>query len=135
MAESDASALGVLTALLSLAVVVGVLGIMNTLILAVIERIREFGFLRAVGAPRQQVRAVVRWDAALIAMLGAALGTGVGVALAWIGTEAFTEFGIPFTVPSSCWRPPPAPPSCSESSRPSSRRAGRPEAICSRRCK
>lgn len=99
MAEGNSSALGILTALLSLAVLVGVLGVLNTLSLAVIERIREFGLLRAVGATQKQVRAVVRWEAALIAALGAVLGTGLGVGLAWIATEAFTEFTMPFTVP------------------------------------
>ena len=47
--------LGLVTALLLLAVVVAVLGIMNTLALSVVERTRELGLLRAVGATRHQV--------------------------------------------------------------------------------
>lgn len=99
MAETNSSTLGILTALLAVAVFVGVLGVLNTLSLAVVERIREFGLLRAVGATSRQVRSVVRWEAALIAMLGAVLGTGIGVGLAWIATEAFTEFTVPFSLP------------------------------------
>jgi putative ABC transport system permease protein len=78
--------LGLVTALLLLAVIVAVLGIVNTLVLSVVERTRELGLLRAVGASRRQVRAVVRCESVLMALLGAVagvlLGTGAGVALA-----------------------------------------------------
>lgn len=99
MTDANASTLGILAALLSLAVLVGVLGIVNTLSLAIIERIREFGLLRAVGATQRQIRAVVRWEATLIATLGALLGTTFGIGLAWITTSAFSQFPMPFTIP------------------------------------
>lgn len=99
MADANASTLGILTALLSLAVIVGVLGVVNTLSLAVTERIRELGLLRAVGATQRQVRTVVRWEAALIAGLATVLGTAIGVGLAWIATSAFTEFEMPLVIP------------------------------------
>jgi putative ABC transport system permease protein len=86
--------LGLVTALLLLAVIVAILGIVNTLVLSVVERTRELGLLRAVGATRRQVRTVVRRESVLMSLLGAvsgvALGTGAGVAL----SRALAEEGI-----------------------------------------
>lgn len=73
------SILGVLCALLGLAIVIAVLGIVNTLVLSVIERTREIGLLRAVGTSRGQVRLMVTLEAVTISLLGAALGTGLGL--------------------------------------------------------
>jgi putative ABC transport system permease protein len=85
-AKSIDQLLGIVTALLLLAVIVALLGIVNTLALSVLERTRELGLLRAVGAQRTQVTALVRREAVLMAGLGAlvgvALGVGAGVALA-----------------------------------------------------
>jgi len=66
-------------ALLGLAVVIAVLGIVNTLALSVIERTREVGLLRAVGLSRRQLRRMVRLESTVIALLGATLGVGLGV--------------------------------------------------------
>lgn len=66
-------------ALLGLAVVIAVLGIVNTLALSVIERTREVGLLRAVGMSRRQLRTMVRLESTIIALLGAVLGVGLGV--------------------------------------------------------
>ncbi len=66
-------------ALLGLAVVIAVLGIVNTLALSVIERTREVGLLRAVGLSRQQLRTMVRLESMVISVLGAVLGVGLGV--------------------------------------------------------
>ena len=66
-------------ALLGLALVIAVLGIVNTLALSVIERTREVGLLRAVGLSRAQLRRMVRLEAVAIAVLGALLGVGLGV--------------------------------------------------------
>ncbi|USQ78083.1 ABC transporter permease [Ornithinimicrobium cryptoxanthini] len=92
--------LGVVTALLLLAVVIAVLGIVNTLVLSVLERTRELGLMRAVGATRRQVRAIVRRESVLMAMLGAvtgiALGTLVGVAISRsLGDEGITQVSVP----------------------------------------
>ena len=70
--------LGIVTALLLLAVVVAILGIVNTLALSVVERTRELGLMRAVGATRRQVRAVVRRESVLMSLLGCPHGGGVG---------------------------------------------------------
>jgi putative ABC transport system permease protein len=86
--------LSLVTVLLLLAVVIALLGIVNTLALSVFERTRELGLLRAVGMTRGQVRAMVRWESVVIsvigALIGAALGTGLGVAL----TRALADEGI-----------------------------------------
>lgn len=66
-------------ALLGLALVIAVLGIVNTLALSVIERTREVGLLRAIGLSRAQLRTMIRLEAVVIALLGAALGVGMGV--------------------------------------------------------
>ncbi|HRI97948.1 MAG TPA: ABC transporter permease, partial [Nocardioides sp.] len=92
--------LGIVTALLLLAVVVAILGIVNTLALSVLERTRELGLLRAVGGTRAQVRAVVRRESVLMSLLGAvtgiALGTAAGVALARaLADEGITIVTIP----------------------------------------
>ena len=86
--------LTMVTALLLLAVLIALLGIVNTLALSVFERTRELGMLRAVGMTRGQVRSMVRWESVVIstigALLGAALGLGLGLALA----RALADDGI-----------------------------------------
>ncbi|WP_408899541.1 ABC transporter permease [Nocardioides sp. R1-1] len=65
--------------LLTLAIVIAVIGIVNTLGLSVIERTREIGLLRAVGMSRAKVRRMVTLESVAIAVLGAVLGMGLGV--------------------------------------------------------
>ncbi|MGZ4438042.1 MAG: ABC transporter permease [Nocardioidaceae bacterium] len=66
-------------ALLGLALVIAVLGIVNTLALSVIERTREVGLLRAIGLARPQLRRMIRLEAIVIAVLGALLGVAMGI--------------------------------------------------------
>jgi putative ABC transport system permease protein len=92
--------LGIVTALLLLAVVVAILGIVNTLVLSVVERTRELGLLRAVGGTRRQVRTVVRRESLLMSLLGAltgvALGTLCGIALSRaLADEGITTVTVP----------------------------------------
>ena len=79
-------ALSLLTALVLLTVGIATLGIANTLALAVFERTRELGLLRAVGMTAGQLAAMVCWESVIVAvsgaLLGTALGTGLGAALA-----------------------------------------------------
>lgn len=65
-------------ALLGLALVIAVLGIVNTLALSVIERTREVGLLRAIGLSRAQLRLMITLESVVIAVLGAVLGTVLG---------------------------------------------------------
>jgi putative ABC transport system permease protein len=78
--------LGLVYVLLVLAILVALIGIVNTLMLSVFERTREIGLLRAVGMKRHQVRTMIRSEAIVIALLGAVVGvvvgTGLGIALA-----------------------------------------------------
>jgi putative ABC transport system permease protein len=66
-------------ALLGLALVIAVLGIVNTLALSIIERTREIGLLRAVGLGRGQLRLMVTLESVVMAVLGAVLGVVLGV--------------------------------------------------------
>ncbi|MFF4157431.1 ABC transporter permease [Streptomyces sp. NPDC001678] len=71
--------------LLGMAVVIAVIGVVNTLAMSVFERTREIGMLRAIGLDRREVKRMVRLESVMIAMFGAVLGVGAGVFLAWSG--------------------------------------------------
>jgi len=81
-------------ALLGLAVVIAVLGIVNTLALSVIERVREIGLLRAVGLSRRQLRTMLRLESVAIALLGAVLGVGLGLVFAVALQRSLIDDGI-----------------------------------------
>ncbi|MFP8885966.1 ABC transporter permease [Streptomyces mangrovi] len=65
--------------LLALAIVVAVLGVVNTLALSVVERTREIGLMRAIGLSRRQLRRMIRLESVVIALFGALLGLGLGL--------------------------------------------------------
>jgi putative ABC transport system permease protein len=93
--------LGLVYVLLALAIVVALIGIVNTLILSVFERTRELGLLRAVGMKRRQVRAMIRSEAVIIALFGAIIGIIIGTALgvafaASLNQQGITEIAIPY---------------------------------------
>ncbi|MBC9725389.1 ABC transporter permease [Streptomyces sp. TRM68367] len=75
-------------ALLALAVLIALLGIANTLTLAIHERTRELGLLRAVGQTRPQLRAMVRWESVLVAAFGTVGGLALGGFLGWVLVKA-----------------------------------------------
>jgi putative ABC transport system permease protein len=66
-------------ALLGLAIVIAVLGVVNTLALSVVERTREIGLLRAIGLGRRQLRRMIRLESVVIAVFGAVLGLALGL--------------------------------------------------------
>jgi len=86
--------LSLVYALLGLAVLIAVLGIVNTLALSVMERTREVGLLRAVGMSRRQLRAMVRWESVAIAVLGAVLGIVLGVVFGVALQSALSDEGL-----------------------------------------
>jgi putative ABC transport system permease protein len=93
--EDDFNAmLGIVYALLALAILIALIGIGNTVSLAVVERTRELGLLRAVGMSRGHMRGMVRWEAALVAVYGTLLGLAVGLFLGWSLVFAIKESGI-----------------------------------------
>ena len=82
------------TVMLLLAVVIALLGIVNTLALSVFERTRELGLLRAVGMTRNQVRAMVRWESAVISLIGALSGAVLGIGIGLALSQALKDQGI-----------------------------------------
>jgi len=86
--------------LLGLAIVIALLGIANTLMLSISERIREIGLLRAVGMTRGQLRSMIRWVSVIIALQGTVLGLLIGVFFGWVFVTAMRDQGISqFNVP------------------------------------
>jgi putative ABC transport system permease protein len=73
--------LSVIYALFGAALVIAVFGVVNTLALSVLERTREIGVLRAVGAGQAFVRRAVRLESIVITGYGGLLGVLVGLAL------------------------------------------------------
>jgi putative ABC transport system permease protein len=86
--------LGLITALLALALIIAIIGIANTLGLSILERTRELGLLRAVGMTRRQLRRMIRLEAVIIAVFGAGLGLIVGTLFGWSVTSAMGEEGL-----------------------------------------
>ncbi|NMO90244.1 FtsX-like permease family protein [Actinomycetospora sp. TBRC 11914] len=86
--------LELLYGLLALAVVVAVLGVVNTLALSVIERRREIGLLRAVGATRAQIRSLIRLEALAVSLYGTVLGVALGFAWGAAGQRLLTGYGV-----------------------------------------
>ena len=97
--ESDAQDVtSMFDAMLALSVIISIFGVVNTLALSVLERTREIGLLRAVGASRRQVRRMVRTEGILTTLIGATLGLALGVFLAGLTTAAIegAQFSVPY---------------------------------------
>ncbi|MBV9594749.1 MAG: FtsX-like permease family protein, partial [Actinobacteria bacterium] len=86
--------LGVLYGLLGLAIVIAILGIVNTLALSVVERRREIGMLRAIGMQRKQVRRTLYLESALIALFGALMGLVIGLTFGVLFTRTLSSQGL-----------------------------------------
>ena len=80
--------------LLALALIIALIGIANTLALSIYERTRELGLLRAVGMTRGQLRATVRAESVIIALLGAVEGLVVGTLFGWAVVAALRSQGV-----------------------------------------
>jgi putative ABC transport system permease protein len=90
--------LGLIYALLALAVLIALIGIVNTLMLSVFERTREIGLLRAVGMKRRQVRTMIRSEAVILAIFGAIIGIIVGTGMGLALVSSLKQQGITDTV-------------------------------------
>jgi putative ABC transport system permease protein len=90
--------LGLVYALLALAVIIALIGIVNTLMLSVIERTREIGLLRAVGMRRPQVRLMIRSEAVILSIFGAIIGIIVGTLMGLALVSALRQQGVTDTV-------------------------------------
>jgi putative ABC transport system permease protein len=86
--------LGLVYALLALAIVIALMGIANALALSIFERTRELGVLRAVGMTRRQLRSTIRWESVIIAVQGAVLGLLIGVFFGWALVKALEDEGL-----------------------------------------
>ncbi|MGW9175145.1 ABC transporter permease [Streptomyces decoyicus] len=79
------TALNMMYGLLGMAVIIAILGVVNTLAMSVFERTREIGMLRAIGLDRFGIKQMVRLESVVISLFGAVLGIGTGIFLAWAG--------------------------------------------------
>jgi putative ABC transport system permease protein len=91
--------LGLMYVLLLLAVIIALVGIVNTLALSVYERTREIGLMRAVGMSRVQLRRMVRGEALITASFGSLLGLGIGLFFGVMIVQAFSSDGITLAIP------------------------------------
>jgi putative ABC transport system permease protein len=91
--------LGLIYALLALAVIVSLFGIANTLALSIHERRRELGMLRAIGMSRRQVRTMIRYEAVITALIGAILGMVIGLIFAALIAQPLKDEGFALSYP------------------------------------
>ncbi len=94
--------LALVTGMLGLALLIALLGIVNTLALAVHERTSEIGLLRAVGMSRRQLRRTVRYEAVQISLMGALAGVLSGWVRppAWctcLRDQGLTDLSVPLS--------------------------------------
>ncbi|MEU8997365.1 ABC transporter permease [Streptomyces caniferus] len=80
--------------LLGMAVIIAVVGVVNTLAMSVFERTREIGMLRAIGLARSGIKQMVRLESVVIALFGAGLGIAVGIFCSW-ATGNLVSQGLP----------------------------------------
>jgi putative ABC transport system permease protein len=97
--EQIGALVGLVYALLSLAVIVSIFGIVNTLALSIHERTRELGMLRAVGMTRSQVRRMIRYESVITALIGALLGTALGIVFAALMSRPLADEGFELAYP------------------------------------
>ncbi|MER5707535.1 FtsX-like permease family protein [Streptomyces sp. NPDC002122] len=83
--------LNIMYGLLGMALIIAVLGVVNTLAMSVFERQQEIGMLRAIGLDRRRVKRMVRLEAVVISVFGAVVGIGLGSFLGWAIGETIKE--------------------------------------------
>jgi putative ABC transport system permease protein len=85
-------------ALEAIAVLIAVLGIVNTLVTSVLERRREFATLQAIGASERQIRMLVLWEASYLGMIGSFLGILGGIALSYLLIAVINKQSFGWTI-------------------------------------
>jgi putative ABC transport system permease protein len=88
------SFLNFIYALLGMSIFIAAIGIVITLLLAVYERRRELGLMRAVGSTRWQIRESILWESWITSILGATEGVIIGVLLGWVVVRALRKQGL-----------------------------------------
>ncbi|WP_406381934.1 ABC transporter permease [Streptomyces sp. NBC_01618] len=76
-------AMNIMYGLLAMALIIAVLGVVNTLAMSVFERQQEIGMLRAIGLDRRKVKRMIRLEAVVISLFGAVVGVVLGMFLGW----------------------------------------------------
>jgi putative ABC transport system permease protein len=94
-----ATMLAMLYVLLGFSVIVSLFGMVNTMVLSVFERTREIGMLRTIGMTRRQARRMIRHESVITALIGAAMGLGLGLFLSGLITKAMSDYDLAFSVP------------------------------------
>ncbi len=94
LSQTTTQVLWLMYALLGLSIVIAVLGIVNTLALAMIERRQIFALLRVLGLTPREVRASLRWEAFFLALLGAGLGWISGLVIGMLWRWMLRDFGL-----------------------------------------
>ncbi|MER6302905.1 FtsX-like permease family protein [Kitasatospora sp. NPDC001539] len=94
-------ALNLMYGLLGMAVLIAVLGVINTLAMSVFERKREIGMLRAIGLDRRGIKRMVRLESVVISLFGAGIGLLLGCFIAWAvnGTLKSSLTGLTTVLP------------------------------------
>jgi putative ABC transport system permease protein len=85
-------------ALEAIAVIIAILGIVNTLVTSVLERRREFATLRAIGGSAGQIRQLVLWEAAYLGAVGIGLGLIGGWALSLLLIKVINKQSFGWTI-------------------------------------
>ena len=90
-------------AIVGIAIIVSILGVVNTLAMSVIERTREIGVIRALGASRWQVRRTMLDESLMITFAGATVGVALGTLIGfnWVRSMGALMPGITFHFPST----------------------------------
>jgi putative ABC transport system permease protein len=94
-----ATVMAMLYVLLGFSVIVSLFGMVNTMVLSVFERTREIGMLRTIGMTRRQARRMIRHESVITALIGTALGLGLGLFLAGLITKAVAMDDLALSIP------------------------------------
>jgi len=91
--------LSILYVLLALSVLISLVGVVITLYLAVYERTREIGMMRAIGSTRRQIRSMIRFESVITCAIGGTVGMVVGLLLGFVIVRGLSGEGLSFSAP------------------------------------